>query len=112
LNKELSILAKIKQRRGPLNIGTEFEGLKPYLKGYPYISYYSDTLKSSDESKRLMAQAQYVLVPTILDDQNLNHELMLVVCPSSDIALQKTKELGYTPLKANNKGMILARKNL
>lgn len=109
---ELQVLHKAKQIMPHKNIGSEFEGLKPDLKNYTSISYYSDNLTNNDKSKELLAQAQYALAPTILDDKNLDHELLLLVCSNPAIALQKAKELGYTPLKANNKGMILARKNL
>ncbi|MCA9400639.1 MAG: hypothetical protein KC713_03360 [Candidatus Omnitrophica bacterium] len=91
-------------------IGHQFAGLEEYTKKEPIIGYYSDTDLQDKKQGKLLAHAQYILAPTILDVGNLDHKYILFVCEDERHVWQKMKELNAMPYLRNEFGMILAER--
>ena len=91
-------------------IGYEFLQLENAFKDVEIIGYYTDGDLSEKKHGKLFAHAQYILAPTILDLNSLNHEYILFVCSSEEIAWKKIKEIGAVALQKNPWGMILAKR--
>ena len=77
--------------------------------GIKYVGYYTDKSLDVNQNAAEFAQAQYVLAPTILDLNNLNHEYILLDCSAEDIAFEKIKEIHAIPFK-KRLGLILAKR--
>jgi len=92
-------------------IGYKFEGLDQFIKNIEYIGYYSDEDFSLDAPVKEFAQAQYILAPTILEYNNLEHEYILFVCKNEVNAWKKMRDIKASPLRRNKFGMILAKKD-
>ena len=109
LYKEIRLLGQIRRQIPYIFMGNKFLGLNTVLKSMKYVGYYTD--KNLDENKPALqfAQAQYILAPIILDLNNTHHPFVLFDCSSEEVALQKIKENGLTPIKRNQFGIILAR---
>ena len=90
--------------------GYIFLGLEKIFKDVKYVGYYTD--KNLDESPTAakFAQAQYILVPTILDLNKTDHEFILFDCSREEIAQRKIEEIKAIPFKKNKFGIILTRK--
>lgn len=91
--------------------GFKFLGLEEIFHHTAYVGYYTDKDLPHDKlAAAEFGQAQYILAPTILDLNNLNHEFILFNCSSEKIAFEKIKEIKALPMKRNSFGVILARK--
>ena len=90
--------------------GVKFSGLGDILKNVELIGYYTDGDTTDGDIIADFSQAQLMLAPAILDLNNTNHEYILFNCSRPDIGLKKIKDIGATPLKMNQLGIILARK--
>ncbi|MCA9408937.1 MAG: hypothetical protein KC733_09625 [Candidatus Omnitrophica bacterium] len=93
-------------------IGYKFAGLEQFTKNIEYIGYYTDKDIALKETSKEFSHAQYILSPTILDFNNLEHEYILLVCSDEKKAWLKMKELNAQPQRRNPYGMILAKRNL
>ena len=91
-------------------IGSKFAGLEEFTRGIDSIGYYTDMDDKDEEQSKLFSHAQFVLAPTILDFNNLDHEYVLFVCNNKLQALRKIKDMGAEPFKVNPLGMILAKR--
>ncbi len=111
IKKELNRIKMYKKIISHQKIGYKFNGLEQFTKGIEYIGYYTDKDFSQDESVKEFAQAQYLLAPTILEYNNLNHEYILFVCQNEINAWKKIQEIGASPLRRNKFGIILAKKD-
>ncbi len=91
-------------------IGAYFKDIKPILKGIEYVGYYTNRNLSIPENNKRYSQAQFVLAPTILDINNLNHKFVIIDCPDKSIIKKKLKQLQAVPIKINQYGIILAER--
>ncbi|VAX37613.1 hypothetical protein MNBD_UNCLBAC01-1636 [hydrothermal vent metagenome] len=112
VKKEVDRIVLYKKVMSHQKIGYKFDGLQEIIKDIKYIGYYTDKDFSKDEPVKEFAQAQYMLAPTILEHNNLEHEYILLVCDNEMNAWKKMKELRAQPLRRNKLGMILAKKPL
>ena len=110
LTKELINIHKLKAFAASQFPGRIFSGLDKTLEGIKYAGYFTDKDINNIAQAKHFAQAQYVLAPVILDLNNTDHEYILFDCTSLKITFDKIKEIGAVPLKANQFGIILARK--
>ena len=94
------------QRKGNF-LGDQFRGLEDILKGQRIVGYYTDKNMDDTLSIAQFEQAQYILAPIILDLNHTDSPFVIFDCTSPQIALNKIKELGFNPVKANNTGIIL-----
>jgi hypothetical protein len=90
--------------------GHKFLGLEAIFKDVAYAGYYTDKNLDDFEHGAQFAQAQLMLVPTILELNNLGHEYTLFDCTSPEIAYQKIREAGLIPMKKNQFGIVLAKR--
>lgn len=92
-------------------IGYQFKGLEEFTKGITHIGYYTDNdIEKDQAASKMFAHAQYILAPSILDLNNLDHDYILFVCSNEKKAWAKLKEIKALPLRRNKYGMILARR--
>jgi hypothetical protein len=89
------------------SLSYQFQGLKPTFNNIAYAGYYTDKNIEAPASIAQYELAQYVLAPTVLVLNETKYALIIFDCTSPQIAIEKIKELGLQPLKANN-GLILA----
>ena len=92
--------------------GVKFSGLGDILKNVEFIGYYTDGDITNGDIIADFSQAQLMLAPAVLDLNNTDHEYILFNCSRPEIGLKKIKDIGATPLKMNQLGIILARKPL
>ncbi len=90
------------------NLGDQFKGLETIFNHIRTVGYYTDKNIEEPLVVAQFEQAQYVLAPTVLDLNNTHHPFVIFDCSSPEVALNKIKELGFQPLKANNLGVVLA----
>lgn len=113
--KETAKLSKVRKRISYTFLGDRFAGLDRFIGQAPYVGYFTDkNLDDPNDSRPAMqfAQAQLVMAPTVLDLNNTSHEFIIFDCTSPQAAIKKISEIGASPLKANQFGIILAqRKN-
>jgi len=93
-------------------IGYQFDGLSQFTKDIEIMGYFTDEKLKKKSAAKIFSHAQYMLAPTILDFNNVEHEYILFICSDEKIAIQKIIELKAQPLRRNKYGMILARRNL
>ena len=93
-------------------IGHKLAGLENYTKGVAVMGYYTDTPESDEAQAKLFTYAQYLLAPTILDYNNVDHEYVLFVCNNPENALKIIGQIHAEPFKQNKYGMILAKLRL
>jgi len=91
-----------------LKIGYKFKGLDRFINDAEFIGYYTDDDLSENEPGKLFSQAQYVLAPTILEENNTDHQFVLFVCSNEINCLNKINELNATILGRNQFGIIIA----
>ena len=92
-------------------LGFKFAGIEKLFRHVKYLGYYTDKdLVHDNIAAAQFAQAQYVLAPTILDPTSTQHTFVIFDCTNEAVAQSKIKELGFTPLKSNKFGIILAGK--
>ncbi|MBF0489741.1 MAG: hypothetical protein HQL15_03875 [Candidatus Omnitrophica bacterium] len=90
------------------SLGDQFKGLEVILGHERTVGYYTDKNMDNTLAIAQFEQAQYLLAPTVLDLNQTNHPFVLFDCTSAEVAINKIKELGLQPLKANNTGIVLA----
>jgi hypothetical protein len=105
---ELSTLSQARAATPFFFAGNKFSGLETILKGETYVGYWSDRDMTVDKNGALFAQAQLIMAPVILDLNNTTHRYTLLDCDDPKRALDKIREIGATPVKANNMGVVLA----
>ena len=90
--------------------GDRFNGLQLLLKSEKYIGYYTD--QNIDDTGPIMEllQAQYTVVPLILDVNNIDHRYIIVNCADIPAAIEKFKRLGARPVTPNNGGLFLVER--
>lgn len=111
LNEELVRIRRYNQVLHHNVIGYQFNGLEKFIPGVEFISYYTDGRLEDPNNYKLFTQAQFVLAPTILDPNNLNHEYILFVCDNEVNAWRKIQELKLLPLlRSEQNGIILTKR--
>ena len=101
-----------RQKHPQIFLGWKFSGLQETLAGVPFVSYYTDRDLDDRINAMQLAQAQYVLAPTILDQHNLGHEFLLLDCDDPARAWDHITTEGLKPVKASPFGTILAKRDL
>lgn len=91
--------------------GFKFSGLNEFFQNVEYVSYFTDRDLKDEDAVKQFSQAQYMLAPTILDPDNMDHPYMLVDCANPAMALRKMKEFNVVPVKRNQFGIILAKRD-
>lgn len=89
------------------SLGFQFMGLENVFKGVRTIGYYTDKDLNNTLAIAQFEQAQYMLVPTVLDLNHTQYRWVIFDCTSPQVAMGAIKHLGFTPLKMRN-GIILA----
>src|ERR1700679_218429 len=89
------------------SLGYQFMGLENVFKGVRTVGYYTDKDLNDPLAVAQFEQAQYMLVPTILDLNHTQYHWVIFDCTSPQTALGAIKQLGLTPVKINH-GIILA----
>jgi len=92
------------------NIGYKFAGIDAFTKDFEYMGYYTDGDIEDRITLKNFSQVQYLVAPTILHFNNIDHEYILFVCYNEKNAWRKIKEMDAIPLKRNNHGVILAKR--
>ena len=94
------------------NIGYKFAGLEEFVKGEEIVGYYTDNDLNQQEHSKQFSHAQFILAPTILDLNNLEHEYIIFFCSKESVAWQEMEKIGAAPWRINQFGVILARKDI
>ena len=89
------------------SLGFQFMGLENIFKGVHTVGYYTDKDLGNRLAIAQFEQAQYMLVPTVLDLNNTQYRWVIFDCTSAQAALGAIQRLGFTPMKIRN-GIILA----
>jgi len=89
------------------SLGFQFMGLENVFKDVRAVGYYTDKDLNNPLAIAQLEQAQYMLVPTILDLNHTQYHWVIFDCTSPQTAMAAIKGLGFTPLKINH-GIILA----
>jgi hypothetical protein len=89
------------------SLGYQFLGLENVFKGEHTVGYYTDKNLDNPLAIAQFEQAQYMLVPTVLDLNHTQYHWVIFDCTTPQVAMETIKNLGFTPLKAHN-GIILA----
>jgi len=102
-------LAQLQDRTTiPLHsLGFQFMGLENVFKGVHTVGYFTDKDLDQPLAIAQFEQAQYMLVPTVLDLNHTQYHWVIFDCTSPQVAMEAIKRLGLTPLKVNH-GIILA----
>lgn len=109
LYKEIRRLGRIRQKIPYIFMGNKFLGLGKSLAGTTRIGYATDKDLDVNQHALQFAQAQYILVPHILELNNTDLPFVLFDYTDEEKAMQKIKEAGLTPVKKNQFGIILAK---
>jgi hypothetical protein len=89
------------------SLGFQFMGLENVFKDIRTVGYYTDKDLTNPIAIAQFEQAQYMLVPTILDLNHTQYHWVIFDCTSPQVAMEAIKSLGLTPMKINH-GIILA----
>ena len=89
------------------SLGYQFMGLESVFKDVRTVGYYTDKDLNNSLAIAQFEQAQYMLVPTVLDLNHTQYHWVIFDCTSPQAAMAAIKNLGFTPMKARN-GIILA----
>ncbi len=89
------------------SLGFQFMGLENVFKDVHTVGYYTDKDLNNPLAIAQFEQAQYMLVPTVLDLNHTQYHWVIFDCTSPQAAMEAIQRLGFTPMKANN-GIILA----
>jgi len=89
------------------SLGFQFMGLENFFKDVRTVGYYTD--KDLDNSLAIaqFEQAQYMLVPTVLDLNHTQYHWVIFDCTSPQVAMAAIQRLGFNPMKIRN-GIIVA----
>jgi len=110
LSQEIKRILNIRKVMQHQIVGHRIKGLEEFTKDIEYIGYYTDMSITVKNNLREYAHAQYILAPTILEFNNMDHDYILLVCSTPKAAIKKISELKALPIMSNNQGVILARK--
>ena len=92
-------------------IGYQFKGLNERIpKDTKYVSYFTD---GPLEGKRLKmyTQAQFALIPAILDTTDFTHDYIIIVSMEPKVVLTLLQQYGLTPIAVNTQhGVVLAQR--
>lgn len=91
-------------------IGDHFALLKDILKDTPRIGYYTDKSIEDITVASLFGQAQYVLLPVLLELNALDHPFVIFDYKDTDYAIDNVLKLGMIPLMQNSSGTVLAKR--
>jgi hypothetical protein len=89
------------------SLGYQFMGLENVFNGVRTVGYYTDKDLNNSLAIAQYEQAQYMLVPTVLDLNHTQYHWVIFDCTSPQTALEAIKKLGFIPMKQRN-GIILA----
>ena len=89
------------------SLGFQFMGLENVFKGVHTVGYYTDKDLNNSLAIAQFEQAQYMLVPTVLDLNHTQYHWVIFDCTSPQTAMGEIQRLGFTPMKIRN-GIILA----
>jgi hypothetical protein len=89
------------------SLGFQFMGLENVFKNVHTVGYYTDKDLANKLAIAQFEQAQYMLVPTVLDLNNTQYRWVIFDCTSFQAAMGAIQRLGFTPMKTRN-GIILA----
>jgi len=105
----IQAVAQLNDRNSiPLHsLGFQFIGLENLFKDVRTVGYYTDKDLDQPLAIAQFEQAQYMLVPTVLDLNNTQYHWVIFDCTSPQAAMEAIKKFGLTPVKANH-GIILA----
>ncbi|MBF0486157.1 MAG: hypothetical protein HQL16_06560 [Candidatus Omnitrophica bacterium] len=106
--EELNKIAVARQKVPFSFYGDAFIGLAEALKGETYLGYYTDVSIDVPKYGARFAQVQLALAPLILDLNNTSRRFVLFDCDNPQKCVEKIKEIKARPLKASNRGTILA----
>jgi hypothetical protein len=88
--------------------GEAFEGVKDIIQGEKYVSYITDKNLNIDKNIAEFSQAQFSLVPVILDLNNPNHRFLIINCESKPRAQAVLQYYKARLIRQNNLGVMLA----
>ncbi len=108
-NKKIAAMKKLIPHQ---IIGHKLVGLENYTKRVSVMGYFTDAPEEDEASAKLFSYAQFLVAPTILDYNNVNHEYILFVCNNPEITKIIMTKIGAEPFKENEFGMVLARRPL
>jgi len=89
------------------SLGFQFMGLESVFKDVRTVGYFTDKDLDNPLAIAQFEQAQYMLVPTVLDLNHTQYHWVIFDCTNPQVAIDAIKRLGFTPAKARN-GIILA----
>ncbi len=89
------------------SLGYQFMGLENVFKHVHTVGYFTDKDLNNPLAVAQFEQAQYMLVPTVLDLNHTQYRWVIFDCTSPQVAMEAIQHLGLTPMKANH-GIILA----
>lgn len=89
------------------SLGYQFIGLENIFKDVHTVGYFTDKDLDNPLAVAQFEQAQYMLVPTVLDLNHTQYRWVIFDCTSPQVAMAAIQHLGLTPMKAHN-GIILA----
>ena len=93
------------------HIGEVFHQLKPFTKDIESMGYYTDRDITVDQNAaKDFAHAQYLLAPTVLELNSLDHEYTFFNCKNPKLAISIIKAKGFELLKGNARGMLLTKR--
>lgn len=90
--------------------GDKFIGLEKLLKNEKYIGYYTDQDPDNPKAGMELLQAQYTVIPLILDPENLEHRYIIINAMNMPAAMEKFKALGARPVSPVNNGLLLVER--
>jgi hypothetical protein len=91
-------------------IGDHFALLKDILEDTPRIGYYTDKSIEDITVASLFGQAQYVLLPVLLELNALDHPFVIFDYKDTNYAIENVLRLGMIPIMQNSSGTVLAKK--
>lgn len=101
-------IIQLQDRATPLHsLGYQFMGLENVFKDVHTVGYYTDKDLNNPLAIAQFEQAQYMLVPTVLDLNHTQYHWVIFDCTSPQVAIEAIKHLGFIPMKSRN-GIILA----
>jgi len=109
LYKQTRSILKIKKIIPYQFSGYKFSGLDDILNGVEHMGYYTDKNLEDEKNAKQFSQAQFILAPTILELNNLEHKYILFDCSHEEIAWDKIRQIRATPIRKNQFGIILAQ---
>lgn len=107
--KKLKFLIEKSKTKPFIFIGAQFKGLTDSLEGLEKIGYYTDRSLDEKFAAAQFAQAQYMLIPTILDLNNTNYPFVIFDFIDKSESIENIKQLNMIPVSISPSGIILAK---